>query len=259
MCTEKNFPVGTRPPENKSKIIAAGTSRRIFIGDIMKYTTLLFDSDDTLLDFKAAEKHALSATFETFAPGMGDTMNVKYHEINRALWASYEKGEIPREDIFRLRFVKTFEHFGIPVPNISIPDFFQTQLSSVHKTMPDVPEVLEKLSAKYKLHVITNSVKTTQMKRLTESGLAKYFGHIFISEELGTQKPAAEFFDIVFNTLKISRSDALIIGDSYSSDITGGINAGVDTCWFNFKNDPCRKDAPTYEIKKFTDLLEILL
>lgn len=224
----------------------------------MKYTTLLFDSDDTLLDFKAAETYALSATFETFAPGMGIAMNEKYHEINRALWSSYEKGEIPREDIFRLRFTKTFEHFGIPVPDINIPDFFQTQLSTVHETMPGVVDTLDKLLGKYKMHVITNSVKTTQMRRLNESGLIKYFEKIFISEEMGTQKPSAAFFDIVFDTLGISPGKALIIGDSYSSDIKGGLTAGVDTCWFNFKNDPCKCDAPTYEIKHFTELLEIL-
>lgn len=224
----------------------------------MKYTTLLFDSDDTLLDFGKAEKQALSATFEAFAPGMGNTMNTKYHEINRALWASYEKGEIPRSEIFRLRFTKTFEHFGVPVPKENISDFFQHQLSLVHEVMPCVFDVLEKLHGKYKMHVITNSVKTTQMRRLTESGLIKYFDRIFISEELGSQKPAPEFFDIVFDTLGISRSEALIIGDSYSSDIKGGINAGVDTCWFNFKNDSCKGTAPTYEIKHLTELLEIL-
>lgn len=224
----------------------------------MKYTTLLFDSDDTLLDFGKAEKQALRATFEAFAPSMGDAMNAKYHEINRALWTAYEKGEIPRSEIFRVRFPKTFEHFGLPVPEENIPDFFQTQLSMVHEVMPGVFEVLEKLHGKYKMHIITNSVKTTQMRRLAESGLIKFFDHIFISEELGTQKPAPEFFDIVFDKLRISRSEALIIGDSYSSDIKGGINAGVDTCWFNFKNDPNKDTAPTYEIKHFTELTEIL-
>ena len=224
----------------------------------MKYTTLLFDSDDTLLDFAAAEKRALQLTFKSFAPDAGSEITDKYKEINRGLWASYEKGEITRDDIFSRRFTETFAHFGIKLPDIDIAEFYQTKLSECHQLMDGTMEVLHALKGKFTMHVITNGKKSTQERRLHESGIEKYFGKIFISEDLGTQKPNAKYFDIVFDALGISRDEALIIGDSYSSDIMGGFNAGVDTCWLNSKNSPTPERKPTYEIKKLTELLEIL-
>ena len=224
----------------------------------MKYTTLLFDSDDTLLNFAAAEERALNITFKNFAPNVGDKIFTKYKEINRSLWTAYEKGEIARDDIFSRRFVETFAHFGISLPDIDLAEYYQTRLSECHEIMDGAEAVLEKLHGKYTMHIITNGKKSTQERRLRESGLIKYFGKLFISEDMGTQKPNTKYFDIVFDTLGISRDKALIIGDSYSSDIAGGINAGVDTCWFNFKNAPCKDAPPTFEIKSLCDLLEIL-
>lgn len=230
----------------------------MFIGDIMKYTTLLFDSDDTLLDFGKAEKQALSVTLSSFAPNCGDEIVAKYKEINRGLWAAYEKGEITRDDIFSRRFAETFAYFGVTLPDIDIADFYQTKLSECHELMDGTEEVLSSLYGRFDMHIITNGKKSTQERRLHESGIEKYFGKIFISEDLGTQKPAAKYFDIVFDTLGISRDEALIIGDSYTSDITGGISAGVDTCWLNHKGRTEYDKRPTYEIKKLTELLEIL-
>ena len=224
----------------------------------MKYTTLLFDSDDTLLNFAAAEKHALAITFSSFAPNVGEEIFSKYKEINRGLWASYEKGEITRDDIFSRRFTETFACFNITLPDIDIAEYYQTRLSECHELMDGTTEVLDALQGKYAMHIITNGKKSTQQRRLHESGIENYFGKFFISEDMGTQKPAAKYFDIVFDELGISREEALIIGDSYSSDITGGINAGVDTCWLNPKSAAPTGKAPTYEIKQLTELLEIL-
>ena len=224
----------------------------------MKYTTLLFASDDTLLDFASAEKRALAVTFSSFAPNAGDEIVAKYKEINRGLWAAYEKGEITRDDIFSRRFTETFAAFGVTLPDIDIAEYYQTRLSECHQLLDGTAEVLDALQGRYAMHIITNGKKSTQQRRLHESGIEKYFGKFFISEDLGTQKPAAKYFDIVFDELGISRGEALIIGDSYSSDITGGINAGVDTCWLNSKGAVPNGDAPTYEIKNLTELLEIL-
>ncbi|MBQ8830009.1 MAG: YjjG family noncanonical pyrimidine nucleotidase [Oscillospiraceae bacterium] len=225
----------------------------------MKYTTLLFDSDDTLLDFAAAEMQALKVTFASFAPDVGSEITAKYKEINRSLWASYERGEIARDDIFSRRFTETFAHFGVTLPDIDIADFYQTKLSECHELLDGTADVLEALCGKFNMHIITNGKKSTQQRRLFDAGIEKYFGKFFISEDMGTQKPSAKFFDIVFDELCISRDEALIIGDSYSSDISGGINAHVDTCWLNPKCLKPTGDAPTFEIKHLRELLEILL
>ena len=224
----------------------------------MKYTTLLFDSDDTLLDFTAAEKNALKVTLTAFAPDAYPEIETAYRTINRGLWAAYENGEIQRDDIFSRRFTETFAAYGIKLPNIDIADFYQTKLSECHELIENAREVISALYGKYDMHIVTNGKKSTQERRLNESGIIKYFGKVFVSEDLGTQKPSEKFFDIVFERLGVSRGETLIIGDSYSSDITGGFNAGIDTCWLNLKGTPCPGRKPTFEITKLTGLLEIL-
>jgi len=224
----------------------------------MKYTTLLFDSDDTLLNFQAAEKQAKSSLFSTFAPAVYPEIMSVFNTINRRLWVAYENGEISKADIYSRRFSETFAEYNLPMPDIDLSEYYQDRLAENHDLIPHVNDVLKALHGRYALYIITNSQKSTQERRLRESGIDKYFGKFFISEEMGTQKPSAKFFDMVFDELGISRKEALIIGDSYSSDITGGINAGVDTCWLNTKGSVPTGEAPTYEIKSLTELLEIL-
>ena len=145
----------------------------------MKYTTLLFDSDDTLLNFAAAEERALAITFSSFAPNVGEEIFSKYKEINRGLWASYEKGEITRDDIFSRRFTETFACFNITLPDIDIAEYYQTRLSECHELMDGTTEVLDALQGKYAMHIITNGKKSTQQRRLHESGIENYFGKFF--------------------------------------------------------------------------------
>lgn len=225
----------------------------------MKYKTLLFDADDTLLDFRESERHALDVTFAQFAPGIGDRIKDVYLDVNDGLWKDYEKGLIPRFDIYRLRFPNTFRACSLPVPGDEIADFYQDKLSEGHFLIPGAVEILEALHGRYTMHIVTNGKKTTQLRRLNDSGLIKYFSNVFISEDMGVQKPSAAFFDMVFNSIGEERSSALIIGDSLSSDIQGGTNAGVDTCWYNPGGKVCPGRQSTFEIHNLTDILKILL
>lgn len=202
-----------------------------------RYTSLLFDVDGTLLDFEAAEEGGLSAVLSEYElPGslsIADRMAV-YRKVNRMLWDFYEQGVITNGQLAALRFKFVFQLLGIDADPLMAEKRYRDYLNSSAVPIPGVKEVLEYLQPKYGLYVVTNGFLNTQQQRLEASGLKRYFRNIFISEELGYQKPRKEFFDCCFLQMEgEKREDALIIGDSLKSDIRGGIDSGIDTCWFN--------------------------
>lgn len=227
----------------------------------MKYRHLLFDADDTLLDFKASEQAALRLLFNSLNIPLTKGIHDLYQEINHTLWTEFERGEITKEDILKTRFRKLFAKVGIEITRPNLEAEYQEMLASGHMVIPGVFEVLDQLKEHYELFIVSNGVATTQYNRLHNSGLYPYFKAIFISEETGYQKPQIEFFKYVFARIpdfEISR--ALIIGDSLTSDIQGGINSGIDTCWYNPNNIHNMKGLPTtYQICNLKELCSILL
>ena len=202
----------------------------------MKYKILLFDLDDTLLDFAANEADSLKKLFSAFSIDLNDEILKLYHSVNKQLWTAYENGMIPLDEVLNTRFSRTMEKLGVTVDGREWEKQYQKLLGNGHQLIDGAFEVCQTLSKTHRLFVVTNGVTVTQIKRLQQAGLYNLFEGIFTSETIGYQKPKKEFFDYVTSHITdFCRKDSLIIGDSLNTDIKGGNLSGIDTCWFNKK------------------------
>jgi len=228
----------------------------------MKYELLIFDADKTLYDFDATEKFALENVFKVYGLPYKEEVHLKlFHEINKQIWAEFERGEITADELKHERFKRFFSRIGNNV--ISPREFSDVYLSYLAKNnelLPGVKKIIHELSADFKLALLTNGLSFVQNSRLNSSELREYFDALIISEDVGLAKPAPEIFQLLFNELNFNdKTKALMIGDNLSSDILGGINFGIDTCWFN----PAKKEnntdiIPTYEISRLYQLRSII-
>ncbi|MBQ7797466.1 MAG: YjjG family noncanonical pyrimidine nucleotidase [Lachnospiraceae bacterium] len=203
-----------------------------------KYEVLLFDVDGTLLDFDKAEAEGIEGLLKHFDVPVTEENKHKYHLTNKRYWEALERGEITRDQVLSLRFEEYFGDFGIQVNGAKVDDLYRQYLNASAVLIDGAIDLLEYLKGKYPLYIVTNGVAETQYNRLAKSGLDKYFDGIFISEEANAQKPQPEFFEYCFE--KMGRRDVehmLIIGDSLTSDMRGGNNAGIDTMWYNPKHE----------------------
>ncbi len=224
-----------------------------------KYTTLLLDADDTLLDFLGAEAAAIKSVCEKYNIAYSEEIRSAYSGINLALWKKLEKGEITRQEIQ----LRRFEEFALFVgtkadPKLMAADYIEG-LKLGGMILDGADTLCKELSKVYSLYMVTNGITDVQQSRLARSGLIPYFKGIFISQEFGSTKPEKEFFDKIFKLIpEKDLSKMCIIGDSMSSDILGGINAGIDTCYFN-KNTENLPYRPTYIAKDYAELKGIFL
>lgn len=222
----------------------------------MAYSTLLFDIDDTILDFQSSEKQALKKLFNHLHQPLTTTMANYYQQLNVTLWQRYERGEIARADLLNQRFTLFFHHFGEDVDGIATERIYRQYLAEGHQPMPGAPSLLADLSRDYELYIITNGIAQTQIRRIREAGFAPYFRQLFISEQIGAQKPSQAFFKSVAHQIDhFKKADTLVIGDSLTSDILGAANYGLDSVWFNphhlVNQTPT---TPTYEIDRLNQL-----
>lgn len=227
----------------------------------MKYKFLLFDLDHTLLDFDVAEDIALTQLLEE--EGVEDIQAYKdyYVPMNKSLWKDLEQKKITKSELINTRFAKLFAHFGIEKDGSYLAERYQFFLSKQGQTFPGVEDLLRKLiSQGYELYAATNGITYIQTGRLEQSGIAPYFTEIFISEQLHTQKPDAEFYKKIGACIpNFDKNHALMIGDSLSADIQGGNNAGIDTIWYNPHHLENKTQLhPTHEVHSYKDLLNCL-
>ena len=219
---------------------------------------LFLDLDDTILDFQKAERLALAKTLESFGLPPTDTVLARYHEINREHWERLERKELTRQQVLVGRFAALFAEMGLSAQAEQVARAYEENLSQGHYFLPGAEEALKSLSKKYKLYLASNGTARVQAGRLKSAGIIPYFQEIFVSEEMGYNEPDPAYFDACFARIPGFRKDrAMMVGDSLTSDILGGIQAGIATCWVN----PHHKTGsirPDYEIESIVQLEALL-
>lgn len=226
----------------------------------MKYHTLLFDVDDTLLDFRQAEKTALRKTFQEAQLPLTATLEQAYRDINQQLWQQFEKGLIDKATLENTRFGLACQAAGYEIDSQKMGKCYREFLGEGYELLGNSKMILEQLVSRYDLYVVTNGVAKTQHQRLKGAQIFPYFKQVFVSETIGYPKPMKEYFDYVFQRIPHFDSEkTLLIGDSLSADIAGGNQSNIHTAWLN-ANATQATDAiqPTYELRKLEDLLAIL-
>ncbi len=224
-----------------------------------KYTTLYFDLDNTLLDFSAAENMAIRKLFQLHNLPISEEKIAKYSAINLTWWERFEKGEIKKSEIYSGRFREYLAYYGLEADPVKMADDYFDFLSQGYFLMDGADKALEYIKKKgYTVCITTNGMSRTQYRRIDNCTIKGYFDYIFVSEDAGHQKPEEEYFDYVMaNTPEKDKSKILVIGDSMSSDILGGLNFQVDTCWLNPKGMQ-GKYKTTYEIANIMQICDIL-
>lgn len=206
-------------------------------------TTLLWDVDGTLLDFAAAESAAIRKLFQVYSLGpCTGAMLRRYSAINRAYWERLERGELTKPEVLTGRFREFFAAEGWDTALApAFNEQYQLCLGDTIVYRDDSLQIVQSLRGRIKQYVVSNGTVTAQSKKLRLSGLGAQMDGIFLSEQLGAEKPNAAFFDRVFDAIgPIDKKQVMIVGDSLTSDIRGGANAGIVTCWYN----PERAAAP---------------
>lgn len=228
----------------------------------MKYEFLLFDLDNTLLDFDLAEDIALTKLIEEQNIKNIEEYKRYYIPINKKLWHQLDNKEITREYLINNRFKLLFNKFGKEVDGKILANRYKQLLSLQGQHINGALELLQKLKLKnYKIYAATNGLIEIQESRLEKSAIKNYFDDIFISEKIGHQKPNLEFFNEISKKIpNLKKERTLMIGDNIFADIKGAINFGIDSAWINFKNEKSNdKIKPTFEINNYIDLEKILL
>ena len=230
------------------------------IQDRQPYSILLFDADHTLFDFEHASRHAFKDLMHHLGLEHVERAYEIYHPINQMAWRRFELGEINTAELRVLRFHDFFESIGVREDALESNAFYLKQIVQHTKLYDTTLDLLEQLKPDYKMLIITNGLKEVQRARITKLGLDHFFEHIIVSDEIGHTKPAIAYFDHVFHKINYpDKDEVLVIGDSLRSDIQGGYNYGIDTCWYNpesLKNTTSL--CPKYTVKTHQEIADIL-
>ena len=220
---------------------------------------LFLDLDDTILDFKKAEYIAIGKTIADFGVDPIDAVRHRYHEINIWHWQQLELGKMTRAEVLENRFKVLFAELGVQVDAAAVARTYEKNLSQGHWFLPGAEEAVEYLSKRYRLFLASNGTASVQKGRMTSANLYRFFETVFVSQEIGHNKPSKAYFDACFASIEgFDREKAMIVGDSLSSDIKGGINAGIRTVWVNPEHKPCGEIQPDYEIEALHQLPALL-
>ncbi|HAG43502.1 MAG TPA: noncanonical pyrimidine nucleotidase, YjjG family [Clostridium sp.] len=227
----------------------------------MKYEIIIFDADDTLFDFRKSERDAFKNAMVEFNIEYDENYHLKiYSDINTAIWKEFEDGLITQKELKVERFKRLSDKLNIDFDEVKFAKSYMKHLSFASFLYDNSMDLIESLHKNYRLSIITNGLTEVQDNRIRKSAIAKYFENIVISEEVQVSKPDPKIFELTLNNMKYTdKSKILMVGDSLTSDIQGGINFGIDTCWFN--PDKITNKAgmkPNYEISNLMDLKDIL-
>ena len=225
-----------------------------------KITTLLWDVDGTLLDFLAAEKYGMEKCLREIGVEMDGEMLSVYSAINRAWWEKHERGEVTQKEVFTGRMQEFFARYGITYTDYDrFRDRFQEALGEVALPLEDSLRLFTELGKCFRQYLVTNGSREAQEAKLRRCGLDRMADGVFISSVVGAQKPTKAFFDFVQEKTGYRRSETMIIGDSLTSDILGGNNAGILCCWYNPRG-AARKEGirVDYELHSLWELPKLL-
>ena len=217
---------------------------------------ILLDMDNTILDFTRAERVAASKALAAMGIQPTDKLLKRYHEINEDQWRLFELGELEREQVKVRRYELLFDEMGIDASPRETAKVYEGLLGIGHYFMDGAVELLETLSCEYRLYLATNGTSNVQKSRISSAGISKYFHGIYISEDVGYNKPDIRYFEACFKDIpSFIREETVMIGDSLTSDIKGGINAGIKTVWFNYEGKS-RDDSivPDYEVHSLDEI-----
>lgn len=220
------------------------------------YKYILFDIDNTLLDFSKGEREAIRAVFQSEGIEDSEENFKRYSEINKSMWGLLQEGKLVKQEVLTKRFEVFFSEKGIKVNPQEKEDIFRIGINENHQLVPHAVEILEYVKSRgYAICSATNGVLHTQIRRMTDANIISYFDHQFISEAVGYEKPQKAFFDVIIASLNITDlSEVLMIGDTETSDINGAINAGIDACYFG----PNKDSKAKYSIQNLLELKNII-
>jgi 2-haloacid dehalogenase len=224
----------------------------------LKYTWLLFDADDTLFDFPKAEANALKWTLEQAGLAFQPEFFALYSRFNQQVWGEFERGEVTSAELRVRRFRLFFDEAHLSADPQVVSPLYLRNLALGIDLLPSAEEVVRALKGLYHLGLVTNGLKDVQRPRLEHSALRDCFEKVFISEEVGAAKPSRDYFDAVFREIgQPPKASVLLIGDSLTSDMRGGVDYGIDTCWYNPKGKTTELPV-TYQISRLQSLLDLL-
>ena len=220
---------------------------------------LFLDLDDTILDFHKAERIAIAKTIRDFGVEPTEEILHRYHIINKWHWEQLELGKLTRAEVLENRFAVLFSELGMEVDATLCARTYEKNLSQGHWFLPGAEEAVDRLSKKYRLFLASNGTASVQKGRMTSANLYRFFEKVFVSQEIGHNKPSKAYFDACFAQIPdFDISKAMIVGDSLSSDIKGGINAGMKTVWVNPSHAQATNIQPDYEIESLSQLEALL-
>ena len=234
--------------------------KTVFLSFNMGRRIIFLDLDETILDFKKAEDHSLRKTLTDLDVPVSDEIVALYSEINDSCWKKLERGEMTREEILSGRFGLLYERLGVDRDPDLTWKIYEGNISDCGFVLDGAMELLGELSEKYELYGASNGTATIQDKRIVASGIDPYFKDIFISQRIGFNKPDKRFFDVCFEKVGVTDpKECVMIGDSLTSDIKGGKNAGITTLWYNpLGKEPTADIVPDYQASSL-DMIPLVL
>lgn len=223
------------------------------------YTALFFDVDDTLLNFELCSQSALCKTFDVFNIDYNEKVYQLFRDIDHRLWTKQKQGVLTVEEVLNFRFKQLFDCLNLEIDTIKFQSSFQEYLSKEFVLETNAIEVIQYLSSKYKLYVTSNGILNMQLERLKLAGLLPYFSEVFVSNEIGYDKPNVKFFHECLKRSQLHCEEILLVGDSLEADMIGANSSNISTCWYNPSNRIKNVDVKTdYIISNLLQLKNIL-